>query len=40
MTIKKKALSGVVALVATAGVAVAVNMASTASAATYPTPAS
>ena len=33
MTIKKKALSGVVALVATAGVAVAVNMASTAEAA-------
>ena len=38
MTIKKKALSGVVALVATAGVAVAVNMASTAEAATYPGP--
>jgi arabinan endo-1,5-alpha-L-arabinosidase len=39
MTIKKKALSGVVALVAAAGgVAVAVNMASTAEAATYPGP--
>jgi arabinan endo-1,5-alpha-L-arabinosidase len=39
MTIKKKALSGVVALVATAaGVAFAVNAASTAEAATYPGP--